>query len=107
MTVLILQGDVATREMLVRELAALSMSVIEASTIADAKTKQRPDVILTSWVLPDGTPRDLSFGVPVIVVSGYAAPPDGSPWNGYWVRKPLHMATLRAALNAAIGMAGE
>jgi DNA-binding response OmpR family regulator len=105
--VLVLQGDPATRLMIERELAALSMSVVEATSVAHARTMPKPDLILTSWVLPDGTPRDLRVGVPIVVVSGYDRPPDGEPWTGPWVRKPLHMADLRAAVTTALARAGE
>ena len=46
------------------------------------------------------------LGVPVIVISGYSEPPDGEPWSGMWLRKPIHVPDLHRAITTAIGMAG-
>lgn len=102
---MIVEDQPVQRRVLVRMLEPLG-EIYEASSVAEARDSLPVDLILADWRLPDGTARDLQLGVPMVVVSGYEAPPDGKPWPGKWLQKPLNMVDLRAAITSAVAMDG-
>lgn len=104
-----MEDDTAQRELVTRVLEDIG-TVLQASTVEEARLfAAAVDLIICDWSLPDGSARDLQRGIgkPIVVVSGYEAPPDGEPAPGPWLRKPLHLDELRAAVTTAIARAGE
>lgn len=105
MKILVVEDNPVQRRVLARMLAPLA-EIHEAGSVAEARASLPVDLILSDWRLPDGTARDLQLGVPLVVISGYNAPPDDKPWPGLWLQKPLNLVDLRAAVTSAMARSG-
>lgn len=100
-----MEDEPVQRRVLARMLEPFG-EIYQASSIAQAREAPPVDLILSDWDLRDGTARDLQFGVPLVVVSGYDAPPDDKPWPGLWLQKPLNLVDLREAVTMAVARHG-
>jgi CheY-like chemotaxis protein len=111
--ILLVDDCVDTREMY-GEFLSPSFDIIHAGTAQEALKKAselRPAAIVMDWMLPDMTGEEAIVNlrrdtrtdrIPIIVVSGFAEPPQKSPiWDAYLV-KPCHPDTLSACLGRMI-----
>lgn len=105
MRILIVEDEPVQRRVLARMLEPFG-EIYQASSIAQAREAPPVDLILSDWHLRDGTARELQLGVPLVVVSGYDAPPDNKPWPGLWLQKPLNLVDLREAVTLAVAQRG-
>ncbi len=105
--VLIVEDDAEVRRLYAIGLNQRGFEVKLAANGAEAVERiahEKPDIILLDWVMPlmDGAEvlnkisENGSSGVPIIVISGQQAPPDGKrdPQILSWLTKPITIDEL-------------
>ncbi|MCG3129676.1 MAG: Sensor histidine kinase RcsC [Phycisphaerae bacterium] len=112
---LVVDDDAEVRGACVDALQSWGFKVRTAASIAEARqcfadaSADRPTLALIDAALPDGAGADLAEawlredpGLAIIMMSGYARPPDAGMLTGHlaaWLEKPFPLEALAAALD--------
>ena len=117
--VLVVEDDIATREVLVDALKHLGYDVLEASSVADAARVKEFDIALLDLHLPDGSGlvvlkgwRERGVDAPVLVITADRAAEvidralvSLDAWD--YLPKPFDLDALEATVSDALARAGE
>lgn len=117
--VLVVEDDPAVRANMVDALLALGMEVSQAADGSEGLSQlaqQRPDVLITDYLMPDMTGAELARsafekfpGLPLIVATGYAdmEAVQRAVGKATVLRKPFKMADLHSAIGKVLQDAGS
>lgn len=117
--VLVVEDDLATREVLVEALRQLGYEVLEAASVKDAGARSEFDIALLDLHLPDGsglgilkTWRERGLDAPVLIITADRAAEmidralvSLDAWD--YLPKPFDLDALEVTIRDALARAGE